>query len=261
MSSSCSSEENISEQLSNFPADSVNIIYADPPWKYQQNVKAGVLKRKNGELLYPSMTIKELTELGPAVERICKKDCALLLWATMPLLQESLDVIKAWGFKYKTCFVNWVKTTAAGDKPAFGVGYYTRSNAELCLLAVRGKIASYKRLLPDEADRGQNKMTQIVHEEGLTNDPDCRVNFLSLLDDSSTPVVMTPRRQHSRKPECIRNMIVRLFGDLPRVEFFARQQADGWMSLGNDTEHFKDESQQELSAAKHDRAHKKHKKK
>jgi len=261
MSSTCSSEENISEQLSNFPADSVNIIYADPPWKYQQNVKAGVLKRKNGELLYPSMTIKELTELGPAVERICKKDCALLLWATMPLLQESLDVIKAWGFKYKTCFVNWVKTTAAGDKPAFGVGYYTRSNAELCLLAVRGRIASYKRLLPDEADRGQNKMTQIVHEEGLTNDPDCRVNFLSLLDDSSTPVVMTPRRQHSRKPECIRNMIVRLFGDLPRVEFFARQQAEGWMSLGNDTEHFKDESQQELSAAKHDRAHKKHKKK
>lgn len=246
----------ISEQLSEFPSDSVNIIYADPPWSYQQNVKAGVLRRQNGTIIYPSMSVSELQALGPKVERICKKDCALFLWATMPLLQESLDVIKAWGFTYKTCFVNWVKTTKDGDRPAFGVGYYTRSNAELCLIAIRGKIASYKKSLPGEEDRGQNSMTSVVHEE----DSGCRVNFLSLLEDSSTPVVMTPRRQHSRKPEIVRDMIVRLLGDIPRVEFFAREQTPGWLTLGNDTEHFVTEKQEELSSKKYERAHKKPKK-
>lgn len=243
----------IAEQLSSFPENSVNIIYADPPWKYQQTVKNGVLKRKDGTVIYPSMPVKELCGLGPAVQRICKEDTALFMWATMPLLQEALDVIKAWGFKYKTCFVNWVKTTKQGDRPAFGVGYYTRSNAELCLVAVRGKIASYKRLLPDEEPRGASSMTSIVHEE----DPNARINFLSLLEDSSTPIVMTPRREHSRKPECVRDMIVRLLGDIPRVEFFARQQTEGWQTLGNDIKHF--DIQEELATTKGDRAHKRQK--
>ena len=140
----------IQTQLKEFPEDSVNIIYADPPWSYKQNVKSGVLKRKDGSFIYPSMSISELCELGEDVKRISREDCALFLWATMPLLQEALDVIKSWGFKYKPCFVNWVKTTKQGDKPAFGVGYYTRSNAELCLVAVKGKISSYKRLLTGE---------------------------------------------------------------------------------------------------------------
>ena len=93
-----------------------------------------------------------------------------------------------------------------------GVGYYTRSNAELCLVAIRGKIASYKRLLEDEAPRGASAMSSIVHESGPAP-----VNFLSLLDDSSTPVVMTPRREHSRKPPVVSEMITRLLGDLPRT--------------------------------------------
>ena len=241
----------ISSQLAQFPEHSVNIIYADPPWKYQQTVKNGVLKRKDGTLIYPSMSIKELKTLP--VERICKEDAALFLWATMPLLQEALDVIKAWGFTYKTCFVNWVKTTKQGDRPAFGVGYYTRSNAELCLVAVKGKIASYKRLLPGEQERGASKMSSIVHQE----DGSCPTNFLALLDQSSTPVVMTPRREHSRKPACVRDMIVRLLGDIPRVELFAREQTPGWQTLGNQTTHFE---QEELAKAKHTRAHKKRKK-
>jgi len=240
----------ISTQLSTFPEHSVNIIYADPPWKYQQTVKNGVLKRKDGTLIYPSMSIKELKTLN--VQRICKEDAALFMWATMPLLQEALDVIKAWGFKYKTCFINWVKTTKQGDRPAFGVGYYTRSNAELCLVAVKGKIASYKRLLPGETERGASKMSSIVHQE----DGSCPTNFLAFLDQSSTPVVMTPRREHSRKPSCVRNMIVQLLGDIPRVELFAREQTPGWQTMGNQTTHFE---QEELANAKHTRAHKKRK--
>lgn len=246
----------IQNQISNFPENSVNIIYADPPWAYRQNVKAGVLKKKDGTLIYPSMPISELCGLGDDVKRIARKDCALFLWATMPLLQEALDLIKAWGFKYKTCFVNWIKTMKQGDRPAFGVGYYTRSNSEICLVAVKGKISNYKRLLPGEQSRGESSMSQIVHEE----DTDCRVNFLTLLDDSPTPIVMTPRREHSRKPECVREMIVKLLGDIPRVEFFARQQTDGWATLGNDTQHFEiHEEQEDTANKKHDRAHKKRK--
>ena len=149
--------------------------------------------------------------------------------------------------------MNWVKTTKDGTKPAFGVGYYTRSNAELCLVAVRGKIASYKRLLPDEPARGASKMSSIVHEE----EAGVGTNFLAQLEESTTPVLMTPRREHSRKPPIVRTMITQLLGELPRVELFAREQVDGWGALGNDVEHF--EEQQELAAAKHARAHKKRK--
>ena len=244
----------IVEQLAGLPAHSQNIIYADPPWKYQQTVKNGVLKRKDGSLIYPSMSLKSLCALGPAVQRICKEDAALFMWATMPLLGEALELIKAWGFKYKTCFVTWIKTTKDGSRPAFGVGYYTRSNAELCLVAVKGKIASYKRLLPDEPDRKASSMSSVVHEEST----DARINFLTLLEDSSTPVVMTPRRQHSRKPEVVRDMITRLMGDIPRVEFFARQTCPGWTAMGNDVQHFEESSAQaELADRKHKRARKK----
>ena len=116
----------ISSQLSSCTSNKFNIIYADPPWKYNQSVKQGVLKRKDGSLIYPSMSMKELEALGPEMQRITKDDSALLLWATMPLLPEAFRLMEAWGFKYKTCFVNWVKTTKQGDRPAFGVGYYTR---------------------------------------------------------------------------------------------------------------------------------------
>lgn len=242
----------IQEQLATLNSHSQNIVYADPPWTYQQTVKNGALKRKNGTLIYPSMPIKELCALGPEIERITKPDAALFLWATMPLLAEALALIKAWGFKYKTCFVTWIKTTKDGSRPAFGVGYYTRSNAELCLVAVKGKIASYKRLLPDESPRGASAMSSVVHTEQQE-----RVNFLTLLEDSPTPVVMTPRREHSRKPEIVREMITKLLGDIPRVELFARETAPGWTAMGNDIHHFETaslEEQVELAERKHKRA-------
>lgn len=213
--------DTIETQLARLANNSMNIIYADPPWSYKQNIKAGALKRKNGTFIYPSMGINDLCGLGPEIQRVSKKDSALFLWATMPLLAEALQLIKAWGYTYKTCFVNWVKTTKDGSKPSFGVGYYTRSNAEMCLIAVKGKIASYKRLLPGEEPRGASSMSSIVHEETA----DTSVNFLTLLEDSDTPVVMTPRREHSRKPDIVRLMITRLLGDLPRVELFARETA------------------------------------
>jgi N6-adenosine-specific RNA methylase IME4 len=245
----------ITTQLSECTENSFNIVYADPPWKYSQTVKAGVLKRKDGTLLYPSMSLKELEALGPEIQRVAKADAALLLWATMPLLPEALRLINAWGFTYKTCFVNWVKTTKDGSRPAFGVGYYTRSNAELCLLCVRGKIASYKRLLPLEEARGASSMSSVVYEE----DSEVRPNFLQYLEDSSTPVLMTPRREHSRKPVIVREMITRLFGDIPRVELFAREPTAGWHVMGNDTQHFAQPVPQAVQTEQAQQAERKHK--
>ena len=216
----------ISQTLQTQKDNSYNIIYADPPWAYNRTVGNGTLKRKNGTLHYPSMTKQQLQHIGTHIDRIAKKDAALLLWATMPLLPEAIELITAWGFKYKTCFVTWVKTTKDGKKPAFGVGYYTRSNAELCLLAIRGKFASYKKVIPEEEPRKPNVMSQIIHND----------------------VVMEPKREHSRKPDIVRNMIVQLFGDLPRLEMFARQSSPGWCTLGNQTDLF--ENQQQLSELK-----------
>lgn len=244
----------IHDQLSLIPSNSLNIIYADPPWKYQQTVKNGVLRRKDGSIIYPSMTITQLCSLGPEIQRISRTDSALFLWATMPLLPEAFRLIESWGYKYKTCFVNWIKTTKDGTRPSFGVGYYTRSNAELCLVSIRGKIASYKRLLPNETERGASKMSSILHEEDST----VGTNFLNHLEQSPTPILMTKRREHSRKPPIVREMITRLLGDLPRIELFAREQTEGWGALGNDINHFqKIEHQQNLSEMKHERAHKK----
>ncbi len=63
----------------------------------------------------------------------------LFLWATFPNIQEALDVMRAWGFKYKTLGFSWIKTNKKNGKPFFGIGYYTKSNCEVCLIGVKGK--------------------------------------------------------------------------------------------------------------------------
>ena len=228
--------KSIQQTIQESPSNAYNIIYADPPWAYNRAIGNGVLRKKDGSLHYPSMHVDELKALGPEVQRISRDDAALLLWGTMPLLQEALDVIKAWGFTYKTCFVTWVKCTKDGTRPAFGVGYYTRSNAECCFLAVKGKIPSYKKLIEGEAARRPNAVQSIVVDNG--------------------DVVIEPRRQHSRKPDVVREKIVEVFGDIPRIEFFARTPTEGWSVLGNDTTKFE---QAELAETKHDNARRKRK--
>lgn len=174
-----------------------HIIYADPPWAYASR-RAKYIKNNSGETAkhYPTMSLKELEKLP--IQDISENDCMLFMWVTFPQLQEGLDLIKAWGFKYKTIAFSWVKTTKDGSKPAFGVGYYTRSNLEICLLGVKGK--AFK-------ERG---------------------------DISS--VVISPREEHSKKPDIVRDKIVELCGDISRIELFARQRSDGWDVWGNEVE-------------------------
>ena len=205
----------INKSLENEANDMYSIIYADPPWSYTRTVGNGVLNRRDGEVYYPSMSVSALEALGYHIRRISRKNSALLLWATMPCLPDAIRVMESWGFKYKTCWCTWVKTNKAGDKPFFGVGYYTRSNAELCLLGVKGKIASFKKLVANEVRNGNpNSLSSICIEQP---------------------------RQHSRKPSTVRNNIVTFFGDVPRLELFAREQTPGWCVLGNQSDKYNEQ--------------------
>ena len=121
------------------------IIYADPPWAYEWG------KGKNGgnfapEKHYSTMTTDAICALD--IKRLADKNCALLMWATMPCLPDAIKVIKAWGFKYKTCAFAWVKTKKDGN-PLAGMGSYTKSNAELCLLGMRGHIKSADKTIEE----------------------------------------------------------------------------------------------------------------
>ena len=206
---------NINESLENEPNDKYSIIYADPPWSYTRTVGNGVLNRKHGEVHYPSMSVLSLQALGFHIRRCSRQNSALLLWATMPCLPAAIKVMESWGYKYKTCWATWVKTNKAGDKPFFGVGYYTRSNAELCLLGVKGKIASFKKLVAGE----------VRHQNAAALGSIC----------------IEPPREHSRKPSTVRDNIVTFFGDVPRLELFAREQTPGWSVLGNQSDKYNDQ--------------------
>ena len=169
-----------------------NIIYADPPWSYKDKCNAG---KRGAGYKYPTQGIDWIKNLP--VQNICADDCFLFLWVTMPLLQEGLDTIKAWGFQYKTCAFTWVKKNKNKDSWFWGMGNFTRSNAELCLLGVKGK---------------PKRVSAYVHS-----------------------VVDTPIEGHSVKPATVRDRIVELCGDLPRIELFARTYPSCyWHVWGND---------------------------
>ena len=105
--------------------------------------------------------------------------------------------MKDWGFKYKTLAFCWSKHTKNGKKVS-NLGRWTMGNVELCLLGVRGK-----------PKRKIKNIKQLVEAE---------------------------RTKHSKKPEEVRNRIVKLMGDIPRIELFARQKTEGWDVWGNEVE-------------------------
>ena len=143
---------------------------------------------------YKTMSIEGIKKLP--VKEIADDNCILFLWVTDPLLNLQIPVIESWGFKFRTVGFYWIKKNKSNDNFFKGMGYWGRSNIEQCLLATKGRI---KRI-------GANVDKLVVSE----------------------------RREHSRKPDCIRHKIIELCGDLPRIELFARQKADGWDNWGNE---------------------------
>ena len=172
-----------------YKAATYQIIYADPPWRYEQKKVQGAAENH-----YPTMSIDELCALP--VAEMAANDCVLFLWATFPQLPEALQLIKAWGFHYKTVAFVWLKRNRKSPSWFYGLGYWTRGNAEICLLAIKGK--------PKRKSAG-------VHQ-----------------------FIISPIEQHSKKPDEARQKILALMGDLPRVELFARQKTPGWDVWGNE---------------------------
>jgi N6-adenosine-specific RNA methylase IME4 len=152
------------------------------------------MHRGGAERHYGTMGIDWIKSLP--VAEIAEADSTLFLWVTMPLLQEGLDTLRSWGFQYKTCAFTWVKRNKISDSWFWGMGHWTRSNAELCLLGVRGK--------PKRVSGG-------VH---------------SVLD--------APIMRHSQKPLEVQERIVALMGDLPRIQLFSRAYYPGWDVWGNE---------------------------
>ncbi|MCR4693527.1 MAG: DNA methyltransferase [Firmicutes bacterium] len=170
-----------------------NIIYADPPWEFKTYSERGK-KQKSAECHYRCMKIEDIYSLP--VSKIADDNCVLFLWVTFPLLQEGLEVIRRWGFTYKTCAFNLVKRNKKSDSWFWGLGKWTRSNSEICLLATMGQ---------------PKRISCSVHQV-------CDARIM----------------RHSQKPDEIRKRIVELCGDLPRIELFAREKAEGWVSVGDE---------------------------
>jgi N6-adenosine-specific RNA methylase IME4 len=168
-----------------------SIIYADPAWSYRNmwNIQATANKH------YETMDNKDICNLN--VKELADDNCILFLWATFPKIQEALDVIKAWWFEYKTVWFTWIKKNKNLTN-FFGVWWYTKSNAEVCLIWVKWKAPK--------------------------------------ISNSISSIVETVREKHSKKPNIIRDKIVQFCWDIPRIELFAREKTEWWDVWGNEVE-------------------------
>lgn len=117
----------------------IDVIYADPPWKY--NDRKNTKTRFGGGAMkhYPTMTLDEICELGPLLWNKLSDNALLFLWTTGPYLMKANDVIESWGFEYVTVAFSWFKTDKEGERFRILPGNYTGSNVEWCLLGRRGK--------------------------------------------------------------------------------------------------------------------------
>jgi N6-adenosine-specific RNA methylase IME4 len=188
--------------FSALPKNHYRAILADPPWRFEVWAETG--DAAHGVPPYERMTFDEIAALP--VGDLVEDNSVLFIWVCWPSLPDALKILPAWGFTYKTCGFAWIKgdTRQADffreDYTAYmGLGYWTRANSEVCLLATRGKP---KRL---NADVRQG--------------------------------IIEPRREHSRKPDCVHSRIERLVAG-PYLELFARQQRPGWDCWGNEVTKF-----------------------
>ena len=173
-----------------FPDRKYKIIYCDPPWSYQNwSDKAHGAARA----WYPCMSVRQISSLP--VRDIAEDNCALFMWITGPKFVEGshLPIMWAWGFRPVCVAFTWTKTYDSGN-PYCGLGFYTRSATEFCLLGMKGKMTR--------------------------------------LDKNVRQVVSSPVREHSQKPDEVYDRIEALFGPQTRIELFARgtprQYWDAW---------------------------------
>jgi N6-adenosine-specific RNA methylase IME4 len=170
--------------------DKFGVIYVDPPWRFTTYSAAG--RGRTADAWYDTMSLDEIKALPVAAR--AASNCALFCWVTDPFLETAFDVLRAWGFKFKTVAFYWVKLNKDGT-PFKGLGHWTRGNPEQCLLATRGS--------PPRLSGNVDKL------------------------------IMSPRREHSRKPDEVYDRIEKLV-DGPYLELFARTTRAGWDAFGNE---------------------------
>lgn len=174
-----------------------NIIYADPPWEYKQS-GSKTNSRGTAKQYYDTMTTEDICKLP--IKRIKTDDAICFMWATFPNIDQALKTMEAWGFIYKTAAFVWVKKNKKSDSLFWGMGAYTRANAEVCLIGISK----------------HTKAKQVVKRHDIHQ------------------IVMGQVEKHSKKPDIIREKIIDLLGEQPCIELFARQEADGWDCWGNE---------------------------
>lgn len=182
-------------------------LLIDPPYhfkRYSEKPSALSVGRAPQDH-YDTMTLEEMKALP--VRELAAPDCIMFIWTTWPHLLQCIELIRTYGFEYKTCAFDWMKANVSTlnmfPEPIdadMKMGYYTRSNSEPCLLATLGQ--------PKRMDAG------------------VRMGIIE------------PARAHSRKPDCIYERIERLVGDVPKVELFSRTNRKGWNSWGNNAGKF-----------------------
>jgi N6-adenosine-specific RNA methylase IME4 len=168
------------------------ILLVDAAWKFITWSEKG--KSKSADRHYHTMSLKDIKNLP--VGNLADKNSVLFMWVINSMLPQALEVIDVWGFTFKTVAFNWVKTNKKSNSLAWGLGFWTRPNSELCLLATKGKPKRVSASVPQ--------------------------------------VLISKRREHSRKPDEVRDRIVQLIGDVPRIELFARQRVEGWDAWGDE---------------------------
>ncbi|WP_445425203.1 MT-A70 family methyltransferase [Alishewanella sp. HL-SH06] len=160
------------------------------------SVKSGGSMKSGAAAKYQTMTLDQMKALD--VPALCEKDCVLIMWYVSSQPQEALDLVKAWGFTLKNMNAFIWRKLSTNLIPHFGMGYWTRAGAECALIAVRGKPKAECRSIRQVRD-------EMVGE-------------------------------HSEKPAIFRDEIVKLCGDLPRLEMFARTAPAGWDVFGNEVD-------------------------
>lgn len=204
------------------------IVLADPPWAYRDKNKAG-----NRALKYQTTVTDLLGRLD--VGSICARDAALFMWVTGPQLQAGLQLCQAWGFRFSTVAFTWLKTRSTRRSQAraeevicsrFGDGTAEdRQNARAIVAALDAE-----GLLLPTLHVGQGQSTRANAELVLLA---FRGRLQRVAADVRQPLLSPLLPEHSRKPDEVHHRIERLLGDRPRIELFARRRMPGWDAWGD----------------------------
>ena len=181
------------------PKKKYKIIYADPPWSYYNDMSVKSDCTTVRGMRRPPYNVLSVADIKSIpVSSIAEDNAILFIWTTDYHLEKCMEVIKAWGFEYKTIGFVWAKKNKQGGQVCFMGAYTMKSGVEICLLATRGKDAH-----------------KLVVKKNVRS------------------YIEYPRTEHSKKPDAVRDRIVELCGDVSRIELFARRKTESWDVWGD----------------------------